>query len=277
MQLVATLLVLVLAAAAVVTFLELRNSNPQNAPAGALSIEAYQKMVSRHDGLLNVARNNYCVTLQAPCPAPGRPVQAELQRWLDDLNRSQPPARFSVIDSQMRRHLAATIADLNAREAAYQAHDQLGLDRANQEGTAQQHWLDDAATSISDSQQVTAAAYIATVRTTYQTFGGCDACQSLVGPVDCTQIQSMSCEVDVIYAVSAIKPFELELVRTAAPSSLADQDSRLQNDLAQVDTGILAMATARVAGDQAGFNAGRVMLQQALSALKADVTGILGG
>jgi hypothetical protein len=87
-------------------------------------------------------------------------------------------------------------------------------------------------------------------------------------------MQTTSCEYDVIYATRAIELFEFALVRIAAPSELAAQDGRLQSDLAQADTGVLAMATAQMTGDQATFNAGRLMLQQALSAVKADAGGM---
>ena len=65
------------------------------------------------------------------------------------------------------------------------------------------------------------------------------------------------------------------LVRSAAPSSLAVQDDALQGDLGEADTGLLAMASAVVANDQAGFDAGRKLLQQALPAVDASIAGIL--
>jgi hypothetical protein len=69
---------------------------------------------------------------------------------------------------------------------------------------------------------------------------------------------------------------EIAPVRVSTPSSLAAQDARLQSDLAQADTGVLAIATARVTGDQAAFDAGRLMLQQALLAINADVAALVG-
>jgi hypothetical protein len=63
----------------------------------------------------------------------------------------------------------------------------------------------------------------------------------------------------------------------AAPSSLAAQDARLQKDLAQADTGVLAITKAELTGDQAGFDGGRLLLRQALPAINADIASILGG
>jgi hypothetical protein len=275
MQLVAGLLVLMLAAAAVVTLVELRIHGPQSEPAGAVSIEAYQKMMSRDDGLLNVSRDNNCSDLQSACPGSGRPVTIALQRWLDDLNRSEPPAKFAVIDTQMRRHLAAAISDLDAAFLAYQARDENGLLLTYQAVASQVHWLDISAKNIAESESGTAATYIASVRVAYQTFDGCAGCQSLIAVADCMDIRSWSCEYAVIRAAATVGALEIAPVRVSAPPSLSAQDARLQNDLAQADDGVLAMATARVTGEQAAFDAGRLMLQQALLAINADIARVL--
>ena len=275
MQLAASVLIVLLAAATVVTFV-MRHSGPQTAPAGPLSIEAYQSIMRRDDGLLNITRSNNCTSLDTTCPAPGPPVITALQRWLDDLNRAEPPARFAVIDVQLRRHLAANISDLHAVFARYQAQDEYGLLLANEVASTQGHWIDDVASSIASSQPGTAAAYLASARVAYQDFGGCAACQALIDQVNCSGMQTTSCEYDLIYAVGEIERFQMAPVRVAAPSSLAAQDSRLQTDLAQVDNAVLAMATAQATGDQAAFNAGRLLLQQALPALKGDSAGIVG-
>jgi hypothetical protein len=275
MQLAAGLLVLMLAAAAAVTFAALRYHAPQSEPAGSISIEAYQRMLSLDDALLNVSRDNNCADLQSVCPAPPGPLASVLQRWLDDLNRSDPPARFAVIDSQMRSHLAASISLLDAVSIAYQAQDENGLLLANQAAANQQHWLDIAASSIKESQLGTAASYISSIGAAYQTFGGCAACQSLIAAVDCTDIKSWSCEYAVIRAIAPVEALEIAPVRVSTPSSLAAQDARLQSDLAEADTGVLAIATARVTGDQAAFDAGRLMLQQALLAINVDIAHVL--
>ena len=275
MQLVAGVLVIVLAVVAAAAFLAIHHA-PQTEPAGAISIEAYQSMMRRDDGLLNITRSNSCSSLDTTCTAPGSPVITALQGWLDDLNRSEPPARFAVIDVQLRRHLAADIADLHAVFAAYQAQDEYGLLLANEVAGTQGHWIDHVASSIAGSQPGTAAAYLASVRVAYQDFGGCAACQSLIDQVNCPGMQTTSCEYDVIYATGEIERFQMAPVRVAAPSSLAAQDSRLQTELAQVDNAVLGMATAQATGDQAAFQNGRLMLQQALPALEAAARAMLG-
>jgi hypothetical protein len=278
-QLAAVLLVVVLAAVATATFLELRYHAPQSTPAG-LDPKVYQAMVSRDVNHLDSAGDGTsCATLQSTCPMPGRPVLAALQRWLVDLNGSEPPATFAVIDAQLRSHLTATISVLNAVVSAYQARDQTGLDRANYALQRQSEWLDVVAGSIVSSYQGTVAGYRASVRAAKQNFNGCTACQLLVSTsqVDCTQVQNVSCQSDVFDAMSTIGPFEATVVRYAAPSSLAAQDRGLQLDLAQADTAVLDLANAEMTGDQTGFNTSRPFLQQVLPAIDADIAAILGG
>ena len=279
MQLVAAALVVVLAAAAWVTFLELRSTAPRSAPA--LSIVAYQTTLKRDVGVLDTAGDGVsCTTLQSTCPQPGRPVLKAYQRWLDDLNGSEPPAKFAVIDAQMRKHLAAGIADINAVFAAYAAQNQDGLDRAGAETRRQGDWLTVIADAILYSSQGTAASYADSVLAARrQGLDVCPECQLLgsSGPIDCTGSQEANCEGDVAYAKSAIEDLEAAVMRVAAPGSLAAQDALLQRDLAKADTAVLAMATAQLTGDQGGFSVGRNLFQRALPVVSADISGILGG
>jgi hypothetical protein len=278
-QLAAGVLIVVLAAATAATLLELRYRAPQGRPAG-LDLRAYQTMVNRDVTRFDSAGNGTsCATLQSTCPMPGRPVVAALQRWLDDLMGSETPARFAVIDVQLRRHLAATISDLDAVVAAYQARDQNGLDRANHALQGLSEWLDGVAGSIVASRQETVAAYMVFLRLGNDTFLGCASCQSLVSisQLTCLQIQTAPCQNEVLYAMATIETLETTPVRYAAPTSLATQDLGLQQDLAQADTAVLVMANAELTADQAGFDAGRLLLQQALPAVKRDIADILGG
>jgi hypothetical protein len=282
MQLVAGVLVVVLAVAAVVAFVAMRYRAPQIAPAGALSIEAYQELVNRDVNRLDSAgAGDYtsCKTLQSICPALWKPVLTAHQEWLNDLNRSEPPAKFAVIDGQLRRHLVAAISDINVVLAAYQARDQNRMDYAEYASQRQGDWIDVVARSIVKWRVATAPAYVDSVRAAKQKLDACQDCQQLASTsqLDCAGLLASPCDGDVAFAKSAIEAFEAAVVRVAAPPSMAAQDARLQNDLAQADSGVLAMANAEVAGDPAAFNGGRLLLQQAVPAINADVTGIVGG
>jgi hypothetical protein len=119
---------------------------------------------------------------------------------------------------------------------------------------------------------------VESLRTANQNLALCTGCQPLerTGSVDCAAIQTAVCEADIVYATSDVESVEAALVSVSAPTSLAAQDALLQRDLARADSGLLAMANAQLTDDQAGFNAGRQVLQQALSMVDADIAGIVG-
>jgi len=278
MQFAAAMLIVVLAAAALAAFLDLRYRAAHVAPA-ALDATAYQAMVSRDlDRLVSAGNGVDCVTLQSACPAQGNPVLTTYQRLSDDLNGSEPPTRFAVIDAQLRRHVVAAMADLSAVRAAYAAQDQTGLDRANYLLNAQGISVGTMSRSIVQSREGSILAYVESLRTANQNLALCTGCQPLerTGSVDCAAIQTAVCEADIVYATSDVESVEAALVSVSAPTSLAAQDALLQRDLARADSGLLAMADAQLTDDQAGFNTGRQVLQQALSMVNADIAGIVG-
>lgn len=277
MQFAAGLLILVVVAAAVAALLELRNSTPRSEPA-ALDLAAYQAMVSTDVNRVSYSGSGIdCTTVQSNCPGPGRQVLGAFQQFLDDLNRTQPPASLTVIHGLMRLHVAASIADLNGVFAAYAAKDQVALDRDNYLLNAQGEWVSAITTSISQSRQGTVASYIDSVRAAKQGLTSCNGCRPLqLAGRDCAEIQTVLCEADVVYAKLDIESVESALVSVTAPSSLVDQDALLQRDLAQADATVLALASAQLTGNQAGFDTARVLLAQKLSAINADLAGIVG-
>jgi hypothetical protein len=282
MRLAAGVLIVVLAAAGAAVFLGLRNHSTQTVPAGALSIRAYQTMVGEDVNRVDTSEDaSSCVTLQSVCPAPGHPGLNALYRWSDDLSASKPPARFAVIDVQMRGHLNTATSDLNALFAAYHAQDQTAFDNTGAEVQRQLGWLDAVARSVIYSKQETANAHIATIQAQKQTLAACTECVSLASTsqTDCALalMQSAICEGDVAFAESAIQQVLAALVQYAAPDSMAAQDALLQRDLAVADSGVLRMADAQLKGDQATFAEGHLQFEQFWSAVNADIASILGG
>lgn len=279
MQLVAVLLIVLVAGTAAVMLINRRFESQQSAPAGMLTVEAYQAMVSRDDGELIIAQSADCTTLDSPCPAAKPANLAALQRWLNDLDRSAPPGRFALIDAQLRRHLETNISDTNALVAAYQAKDPTGLELVDYATQIGANWLDDAATGIRNSHQGTVAAYIASMRVGEQNLASCTSCQSLLSsdPIVCTGGQAINCLYSISDADWIIGQFEASLVQVAAPGSMTKVDALVQGDLARADTALLASTAAVLSGDQAGFDAGRQLLRQAQPAIARDIAGIVGG
>jgi len=204
------------------------------------------------------------------------PVANQIQ---NDLIRFQPPARFAIAVAQMRRHNALQIARLNAVLVASRALDAAAMSRSVAAVVSGRPWMDAMFNSILSSQQVTVATYIRSVSNEKRNLDQCVQCQDLAGQsrISCTGSQVASCQALLESTAVQILSFQTAVVLIAAPSSLAVQDNWLQLDLAVADTALLTMGEALSTGDQAGFNAGRVSLQQAIAAVNVDVPDILNG
>jgi hypothetical protein len=279
LRLAAGLAFFVLAAVLVAAFLAAHNATTGSVPAGtSLSIQAYQKLVGDDAIKANNTWSSPCDTTQhSGCQADANGALVALQQWLSDLNRSQPPARFAVVDAQLRLHLTGSIAGLNALLAAGQAGDQAGTDRAYLLALAGRLWTDAVIPSIVSSQQVDVTGYVSVVSGQSSSLASCTSCQQLAGQsqVDCAN--SQACQDLVDAAAGQIAGFQATLAASAAPSSLTARDSSLQQDLAQADTALIGMNAALSTGDQVAFNARRSVLQQALAAVNRDAAAIATG
>jgi hypothetical protein len=249
----------------------------QQSPPPDPAIKAYQAMMLSDDSAMGAATSNHCNTVQdAGCPAAAARVVAALQSWLDDLNRYQTPARFATIDAQMRRHVAAAIAYLNASAAATLAKNQPALDRSIVAAGSEREWVDRQTANISHSSPATAGTYAGLVRSEKSDLDKCAGCQRLIAqtPLSCDGPGATDCNSLVLDAASQVATFEGAVVLDAAPSTLATKDAQLQTDLAQSDTALIAMMGALLKGDQAGFTSGRSSLGRVLAAVDADAAAV---
>ena len=240
----------------------------------AQAIAAYKKMVYDDWTVIQNSEDpaSACTadTGVATCEAA---VSAKIRlgnQLLNDLDHFQTPARFAVVEAQLRRHAAAQNSYLNELLAASQARDVNRMDRARAALIDGRLWLDAMLSAISYSQQATAAGYTASVREQQRLLDTCTACQNLA-----TQVQMR--ESVVADATAQVARFQGALVESAAPTSLAAKDKQLQLDLARADTALLTMKTALLTGDQAGFDTARTSLRNALTAVGADAAGIVNG
>jgi hypothetical protein len=277
-RLAAGLAVIALAVAIFAAFLAAHNATTGSVPAGSgQAIQAYQGLVGADDARANATWSAPCDTaIHTGCQGDATRALVALQQWLDDLNRSEPPTRFLVVDAQLRLHLAGSISALNALLTASRANDSNGMDRAYLLGLAGRTWTDAIVPSIVDSKQVDAVAYVNSVRDEGNAMTTCTSCQILDGPtqLDCSQNQATTCQDLLDGTAGPVAGFQSSLVASAAPASLSAADTRLQQDLAQADSALIAMSAALSRGDQAGFNAGRVTLRSAFSAVDRDVSVI---
>jgi hypothetical protein len=249
----------------------------QQSPTADPAIKAYQAMMLSDDNAMGAATSNHCTTVQdAGCPAAAARVVAALQLWLDDLNRFQTPARFATIGAQMKRHVAAAIAYLNASAAATLAKNQPALDRSIVAAGSEREWVDRLTASISQSSHATTVVYSGLVRSEKSDLDKCAGCLRLIAqtPLSCDGTAATDCDSLVLDASSQLSTFLSAVVLDAAPSNLEAKDSQLQSDLGQGDTALITMMGDLLKGDQAGFGAGRTALGQALAAVDTDAAAV---
>lgn len=227
-----------------------------------------------------VSPPGHCTTIDdAGCPAKAAGAIAAAQKWLDDLKSSQPPARFAVLDAEMRRHLVLTISDLNALVSAYMLKDQNAMSTALIGVVFEHYPLGSEAADIIFSSQGTIATYTAAVRADNSSLLGCDLCLRLVSQnrVSCPANQTPSCLDEIAATRFQLEAFQGDLVRVYAPNSLAAKDAHLQADLLSATVALDAMASALTAGDQVEFQAGHDALRLALAKVDSDAMNITGG
>jgi hypothetical protein len=249
----------------------------QQSPTADPAIKAYQAMMLSDDSAMGASTSNHCNTVQdAACPAAVARVVAALQSWLDDLNRFQTPARFATIDAQMKRHVAAAIAYLNASAAATLAKNQPVLDRSIVAAVSEREWVDRLTASISHSSNATTAVYSSLVKSEKSDLDKCADCQRLIAqtPISCDGTAATDCNSLVLDAASQVATFQGAVVLDAAPSTMGAKDALLQTDLAQGDTALIAMMGDLLTGDQSGFSAGRTSFGRAVAAVDTDASTV---
>lgn len=284
-SLVAALLVLLLIAAVVVGVHSWRNLdfNPRPLPAGQLptmTVKAYQAMISADDQQFLTTNNFACTSFDdATCLPNVALADAATFRWLDDLNRTQPPARFLAIGIAMRHHLALVLSDDTAFVAAFNARVANGKGKAASAAIeSEMVVLERLAGDVAASTHGTVSAYTADVDFQWTNLFGCAVCQPLVSQnlLSCQVNQAASCTDGIGAARLQLEMFIEDLVKVSAPDSLVQKDASLQLDLVTAYSALDATEVALSAGDQVGFQAGVAALQRDLTRVDADARSITG-
>jgi hypothetical protein len=130
---VAVALVLLIGAAAVGIFALRSVSRPVPAHPSPSAAVRYAQMLQRDHQLLNQAagrevaigvQSTSCDSLaHTECPAYLTSVVGAYQRWLDDLDRTSPPAPFAAEHARMKADVTAVITFLNLGGTAFNAGD----------------------------------------------------------------------------------------------------------------------------------------------------------
>jgi hypothetical protein len=278
-RLVAGVAMVALAIAILAAAIAIHSASNNQVPAGGMNIPAYQRMVANDNADALATFSSPCdVGVHSGCLSDATRAIPVVQKWLDDLTRAQTPGRFVVIDAEMRNHLAQNLTALHELVIASQAGDGPGMDRAFVVAVYAEEWTSTVIPGITGSQQVDPNAYIALVRSETSSLDACGAaCGFTSVATNCVTSDGLTCLNYFDKVAVSFAGYQADLIRKAAPASLAAKDARLQSDLAQADAVLLTMRLAVAANDQVGFNSGISQVQRIVALIDKDANSILQG
>ena len=289
LRMAAALTAAAIAIAVFAVFLATHHAPVGGVPAGQdQNVKAYQALTKTdYDRMSTATSSVSCATILDPtCAAAVTTVANALQSWIDDLNAFQTPARYAVMDGQLRRHLSQAIIDLNAVVAFQKANNQSGFDLAMSASNYERAWFDPATFTIEGSYPKVAGSYHDAVSLARQGLDACAngspapgdlGCSQLSSGVSCISAGTQGCENYVQVAGTQVQTFLVSLLQNPPPSALAAKDAKLWADLAQADTDLLAITNALLAGDAAKSNSAQRAYADTIVAADNDTAVILNG
>lgn len=280
-KLAAGLAIIAIAAAAAAA-MAIHSAGINRSPArSALSIAAYQKMVTDDFNTIVSRYSSPCdVGVYSGCVVDATQGIPALQKLIDDLSRPGIPPRFAVVNAEMLKDLLQSLAAQRDLIAADQANDQPAEDRAIVVAGYGDRWLSMVVPGITSSIQVDGARYVNVVTSAKKYFDTCtSSCTLLVSAqaTSCTTNGGVPCRQLFDAIGMAYADFFKTLVQYAAPDSFATKDTRLQTDLAAADSVLRTMRVAVADNDQAGINSGVAQLLRLNGQIDRDASSITGG
>lgn len=282
---VAAMAAVAIVAALVAAFIAGHHALVGSVPAGQdKNVSAYTAMVQSDYNKMAASTSNHCGTIQdTGCAAAVVPVDAALQRWVDDLSSFNTPTRYVVLDGQIRRHMSEVIKELNAAVAFQKANNENGFNLAMNAAVYERAWVDPTVFAIDGTYPRLAGSYHDAVRLAKQSMDGCVngtpapadlGCQAISSAQDCTGSDAQTCESAVQSAETQAQTILVALFQNPAPSALANKDAQLQADLARADAALIAITDGLLNGDSAKVAAGRSSYTMAVTAVDSDLAVI---
>jgi hypothetical protein len=275
----AGLAIVAIAVAAAAAVLAIHNSTNNTSPAGPrMSIQAYQQMVANDNASALAAYSSPCdLGKHSGCGADATRAMPVVQRWINDVSRPDIPTRFVVISAEMRQHLIQNLAAQRELLAASQANDVPAMDRAYNDALYAVYWTGVVIPAITASHQVDATRYAALVGSEIRTLDGCGAaCGFTPASATCAKGDGIICQYYFLTVANSFASFQADLIKEAAPSSLAAKDAKIQSDFTQADAVMIAAYPAVVVNDQAAFNSAIAQLERVKTQLDQDAAKITG-
>ena len=242
-----------------------------------MSIQAYQTLIDDDRPDPNTVWAACDNTVHSGCLRSAQTSIPLLQKWLNDISKIDPPARFVVVNTEMRQHLVQNIAVLEALVVDSQARDDAAMSQDYDRALYGVDWTGIVQGAIARSQVVSKQVYAQRVHTEIATIDACGlpcGLDSNVAP--CSAGAGISCTDLFNAAAYAFGTFQADLVEYAAPSALQVQDALLQGDLAHADAVLLNLNLAATANDTAAVAARLSELRQVKLQIDQDAAKITG-
>ena len=279
-KLAAGVALIALIAATAAAVIAIHNASNTNSPVGSrMSVSAYQALMNRLYVDPSATWSNPCDgTVHTGCLADATRSVPLLQGWLDGLDRAKAPARFAIVDAELKQNLNRAIAALTTMEADVRAQNNAAVTRDYLVGLYTANWVSVIAPAIVASQQVTAIQYRDNVARYLHGVDTCLASCTLLNSSDATSCVTNGgtpCTLMFDDVSGNYLLFVSALVQSAAPDALSAQDSQLQGDLAGADAVLLTTRLAVAANDQSGINSGVAQLKRISVSIDHDAQAIL--
>jgi hypothetical protein len=231
-------------------------------PAGPdPNVKAYQAMIKSGYDAVAAGDSLSCGAVDDPaCTTTVTTMVAPLNKWVSDLKSFQTPARFAALDGMLRRHLTDSITYQNAMLAAQKSKNATSFSFAFEGQFYERAWLDPAVGVIDGSSPRVAGSYHDALALARQHIDACVnqapgpadiPCEQLYHADVCASVGVQACANDAHAMAAQIQSFLIGLLQNPAPGTLAAKDRKIQADLAQIDTDIIAITDALLNGDSA--------------------------
>lgn len=275
----AGLAIIAIAVAAAAAAVAIHNASNNVSPAGSrMSIEAYQRMVASDETKALATYSSPCdIGVHSGCGVDAERAIPALTTWIGDLSSQDIPARFLVINSEMRNHLQQSLAAQHDLLAASQRNDGPGMDRAFKVAVYGEEWTSAVVPAITASHEVDSAGYISAVVANVHALDSCGAACGFTSTANsCSTSSGLTCLDYFDKAALSFAGFSAGLIQNAVPAALSAKDAKLQLDLQAADAVLISMRPAAAADDQAGFNSGIAKLLRIKTQIDLDAATITG-
>jgi len=247
----------------------------------------YRALMSADYSAMDRSTSTHCQTIDDPgCAAAIAPVNATLQKWINDLSSFNTPKAYVALDAMIRKHLQ-TVIDVQNQAIRYQkVHNVAAFTLAMNAAFYERAWVDPATFTVQGGYEHLASSYRGALSLAQSSLNNCIG--SAPGPADkscnellygshtqCPGSAADTCEAYIETTLTQLESFVIADVQNPAPKKLAAKDATYQADLTKADAALLSLTEGLVAGDAGQAGNAQNSFGLYLPAAQGDATDLL--